>query len=393
MHGELTQQGYAAAANCADCHGSHDILPVNNPESRLAPGENRLRTCQKCHVHAVSNFTRFDPHANFKDAVHFPKLHAVYGAIKYSLNFFFACFLVHSFLWFVRAFVDRLQYGGHATLVSKQYAWPRFRSMHRALYAVLIVAFFGLTVTGLALKHSSHHWGQWLASGLGGFHSASVWHHFFAVLAIVASGVYLVRAVRRVVGLRRERSWTTIVLGPDSLFPNGRDLRDFYNMVFWFIGFGRKPGFERWTYWEKLEYWAFYLGAGVIGISGLMLWYPNLFCLALPGGVLNVAKVVHSEFAIYTASILFLIHFFHAHFRPEKFPLDLSVLTGLVSEEHLRKYRPEYVARLETEGKLQQMREAAPSRRNLWWNLAGGLLVFTLGLCVLAVTLLASLEE
>ena len=393
MHGELTQQGYSAAANCADCHGSHDILPVNNPSSRLALGENRLHTCQKCHLHAVGNFTEFDPHANFKDAARFPTLHAVYSAIKYPLNLFFACFLVHGFLWFIRAFVDRLQHGGHVTLVAEQYALPRFESIQQVLYGALIVAFFGLTLTGLALKHSNHPWGQWLARGFGGFRSASVWHHFFAVLAIAACGVYVVRALTRIVSRHRERTWKTVVLGPDSLVPNGRDLRDFYKMVGWFIGLGHKPGFERWTYWEKLEYWTFYLAAGLIGISGLMLWYPNLFCLVLPGSVLNVAKVVHSEFAIYTASFLFLIHFFHAHFRPEKFPMDLSVLTGMVSEAHLRKYRPEYVARLEREGKLNEMRQAAPSRRKLWLNLVGGALIFALGFCVLAVTLLASLGE
>jgi hypothetical protein len=93
------------------------------------------------------------------------------------------------------------------------------------------------------------------------------------------------------------------------------------------------------------------------------------------------------------ASFLFLIHYFHAHFRPEKFTMDLSVLTGMVSEQHLRKYRPEYVARLEREGKLHEMRITAPSRRNLWLNVVGGVLVFTLGLCLLAVTLLASLGE
>jgi cytochrome b subunit of formate dehydrogenase len=164
-------------------------------------------------------------------------------------------------------------------------------------------------------------------------------------------------------------------------------------MLRWFLGLQRKPRFERWTYWEKLDYWAFYLAAGLIGISGLMLWYPNPFCLIFPGSVLNVAQLVHSEFAIYVASFLFLIHFFHAHFRPEKFPMDLSVLTGLVSLEHLRKYRPEYVARLEREGKLDQLRRAAPSSRRLWFNVFGGLLVFSLGLCLLAVTLLASLSE
>ena len=393
MHGELRQQGYAAAANCADCHGSHDILSVADPNSRIAPGENRLQTCQTCHVHAVKNFTDFDPHANFKDAARSPTLYATYGWIKYSVNVAFGLFLLHAFLWFVRALVHRLRFGGHATLVSEQYALPRFGSIHGTLYAALVIAFLGLTLTGLSLQYSNQNWGQLLARGLGGFRSASFWHHFFAVVAIIACVAHLVRGVTRIVRLHRKHTWKTVVTGPDSLVLGGRDLRDFWGMLRWFLGLQRKPRFERWTYWEKLDYWAFYLAAGLIGISGLMLWYPNLFCLIFPGSVLNVAQLVHSEFAIYVASFLFLIHFFHAHFRPEKFPMDLSVLTGLVSLEHLRKYRPEYVARLEREGKLDQLRRVAPSSRRLWLNVFGGLLVFSLGLCLLAVTLLASLSE
>jgi cytochrome b subunit of formate dehydrogenase len=164
-------------------------------------------------------------------------------------------------------------------------------------------------------------------------------------------------------------------------------------MLLWFIGFGPKPGFERWAYWEKLDYWAFLLVVAVVGMSGAVFWFPNLVSLVLPGSVLNYTKMVHSEFALYAASVLFLIHFYHAHLRPEKFPMDLSVMTGLVSEDHLRKYRPDYIARLEREGKLDELRQLAPSRRNLWLNIVGGFAVFTVGLCLLAVTLLASLEE
>ena len=393
MHGELTHQGLAAAAECADCHGAHDILPVDDPNSKLAPGENRLRTCQKCHVYAVSNFASFDPHADYKDAVRYPKLHSIYSWIQFSVNVLFICFLFHACLWFIRALVDRLQQGGHATLVPDEYALPRFDPFDRATFATLIAAFVGLTATGLALRYSDQGWGQWLAQILGGFRSARVWHHFFAVAAILAFVIHVARAASRIVRLREGRAWKTMILGPDSLVPNGRDLRELGKMLLWFIGFGRKPGFERWAYWEKLDYWAFCLAALVIGISGLMLWYPNLFCVVLPGTILNVAKMVHSEFAIYIASFLFLIHFFHAHFRPEKFPMDLSVLTGVVSERHLRKYRPEYVSRLEREGKLDEMRITAPSKRNLWLNVVGGILVFALGLCLLAVTVLASLGE
>jgi cytochrome b subunit of formate dehydrogenase len=393
MHGELTRQGYVSAANCADCHGSHNILPVHDPNSQLAAGASRLRTCQKCHLHAVSNFTDFDPHANFKDAARYPNLHSVYIAIKYTINIFFAGFLIHAFFWFVRALVQRLQQGGHVTLAANQYALPRFGTVQRASYAALMVAFFGLTATGLALKYSSQPWGRSWARILGGFRSASDWHHLFAVLAIVTVVINIARGLSRIGRLRRDRSWKTILLGPDSLVPTGRDLRDLARMLLWFIGVGQKPGFERWAYWEKLDFWACSLAGGLIGFSGLMLWYPSLFCVLLPGGILNVAKVVHTEFAVYLASFLFLIHYFHAHFRPEKFPMDLSLLTGLVSESHLRKYRPDYVARLEREGRLNELRQLAPSRRILGLKIVGGLLVFTSGLCLLAITLLASLSE
>ena len=393
MHGQLTRQGYSPAANCADCHGSHDILPVNNPNSTLARGENRLHTCQKCHLYAVSNFSNFDPHANFKDAARYPTLHDVYVGIQITVNVLFVCFLLHAFFWFIRALVFRLQHGGHATLVADQYALPRFGPIRRAPYAVLVVCFFGLTASGIALKYSDTQWGRWLAEVMGGFRSASFWHHFFAVLAIAAVVAHFLRAVGRISRARETASWKTILLGPDSLVPNGRDFRELGKMLLWFVGFGRKPAFERWTYWEKLDYWAFCLAACVIGISGLMSWYPNVFCVVLPGSALNVAKMVHSQFSLYIASFLFLIHYFHAHFRPEKFPMDASVLTGMVSEQHLRKYRPDYVARLEREGKLNEMRITAPSKRNLWLNVVGGLLVFGLALCLLAITVLASLGE
>ena len=93
------------------------------------------------------------------------------------------------------------------------------------------------------------------------------------------------------------------------------------------------------------------------------------------------------------ASFLFVFHFYHTHFRPEKFPLDLSALTGLVSEEHLRKHRPQYVERLDREGKLDDIRRRAPSRRRLWLAFLAGAVVYSLGIGLLAVVLLATLGK
>jgi cytochrome b subunit of formate dehydrogenase len=393
MHVRLTDHGYEAAAKCADCHGAHDILPVSDPKSNVSAGPNRVQTCQRCHVHATASFAQFNPHADFKNEAHFPVLHASYNWVRYGLNVLFALFFVHALIWFVRAFVARLQHGGHATYVSERYALPRFEPFQRAFYVSLLVSFLGLTVTGMALKYSTQRWVQEAAGRFGGFRSVGFWHQLFAIAAAVALAIYMVRTIAGIVRLRREKSWQAIIWGPDSLVPNGRDARDFGRMLLWFIGFGRKPGFERWAYWEKLDYWGFFLVAVLVGLSGMAFWFPNLFCFIVPGSVLNFAKMVHSEFALYAVSVLFLIHFYHAHFRPEKFPMDLSVMTGVVSEDHLRQHRPDYIARLQREGKLDRLRQLAPSRRSLWMNIASGVVVFTLGLCLLAVTLLASLEE
>ena len=101
------------------------------------------------------------------------------------------------------------------------------------------------------------------------------------------------------------------------------------------------------------------------GVSGLILWLPNLFSQFLPGEALNVAKIIHSEEALLATSFIFAIHFFGTHFRPEKFPMDMSILSGLVSDQELREERPEFLERLRKEGKLAKLETTVVSRGRL----------------------------
>lgn len=41
---------------CTDCHGIHDIKPVDDPEAGIALKENLLVKCQRCHPDATANF-------------------------------------------------------------------------------------------------------------------------------------------------------------------------------------------------------------------------------------------------------------------------------------------------------------------------------------------------
>lgn len=51
IHGRALAQGEEDVANCKDCHGTHDILPKDNPNSQVYPF-NLPATCGKCHSNA-----------------------------------------------------------------------------------------------------------------------------------------------------------------------------------------------------------------------------------------------------------------------------------------------------------------------------------------------------
>ncbi len=391
LHGELTEFGYEPAAECADCHGAHDILPLDNPKSRMAV-VNREKTCRNCHQFASANFAKFDPHASYKDAAGYPVLHGLYSWLEFIIYVLVGMFALHMLFWFTRSFFHARRFGRDRPCVAASEAIRCFVKVDRVIYLLLIISFVGLVLSGLPLKYGHYSWAKRVAATIGGFQTTSVWHRAFALTLLVCCGVHLSWLIRYVLRRRREHmAWRTVLFGPDSPVPNGRDLRDFLGMLRWFSGLGNKPRFERWAYWEKLDYWAVYGGMAIIGLSGLMLWFPNLFCLILPGTVLNSAKVVHSEVVLAVAGFVFMIHVFNTHLRPEKFPLDVSWFTGVVSEQHLRRSRPDFLRRMHAEGKLDAMRTVAPPKARLRWIYIGAFLLLALALCVLFIIVVVSL--
>ena len=391
LHGQLTELGYAPAAKCFDCHGAHDILPISDPKSRLAPA-NRLQACRQCHPYAVQNFCDFDPHADHKDAEGYPRLHAVYLGMEILLYSVFGFFGLHTFFWLVRSLIHTLVRGRPKRLVPGRNAYVRFELIHRLLHLIVIISFLGLALTGLPLRYSDQAWGKTLANALGGFSSTSVWHRVLAVATFFYVAAHLVWLARKTVRLRSDNmGWRDILLGPDSPVPVWRDFQDLWRMASWFSGFGPKPVFERWTYWEKFDYWAVFWGVGVIGASGLLLWFPNFFCRFFSGEILNAAKVVHSEEALLAVGFIFAVHFFHNAIRPEIAPLDLSMFTGLTSEPELQEERPEYMQRLRRDDKLDRIRVTAPSTTVLWLATLAGFAALALGFSLLAAIIAAAL--
>ncbi len=55
VHGAALQRGNGKAANCVDCHGSHEMKKGSEPTSRVAKA-NIPHTCAKCHANVADEF-------------------------------------------------------------------------------------------------------------------------------------------------------------------------------------------------------------------------------------------------------------------------------------------------------------------------------------------------
>ena len=152
-------------------------------------------------------------------------------------------------------------------------------------------------------------------------------------------------------------AFVSYLFRPDSLIPHWRDVKDFWEHQKWFFGRGAKPKFDRWTYWEKFDYFAVFWGVAMIGLSGLIMWFPEFFTLLLPGWIINVALIMHSDEALLAAGFIFTFHFFNVHFRIEKFPMDTVIFSGKISLAELKEERAGWLERLEKQGELERLKE------------------------------------
>src|SRR6266536_2977718 len=102
FHGQVTALGYTRTATCASCHGAHDVLPPTNPASKVSK-QNRLATCQQCHVGASANFASFDPHASRHERERNPAYWYAAKFMEYLLIGVFAFFGIHTAFWLYRS--------------------------------------------------------------------------------------------------------------------------------------------------------------------------------------------------------------------------------------------------------------------------------------------------
>lgn len=313
FHGLAARGGSQRVANCASCHGVHDILPSSDPDSLIHP-DNLAATCGNCHPGAGSLFAIGPVHVLAEDtpnivaywirAIYIPLIWVtVVGMVLHNLLDLVKKTRTYS-LWRRRA--------PEQCVIRERMSLP-FRITH----AIAAVSFIVLVVTGFALKYPE----SWWAAPLQAWNSElrGIVHR---VASVGLMGACVFHVVHIAVSGRARRQMA-------AFLPKAADFREFAHRLGYNLGRRSEPPAPvRVGYVEKVEYWAALWGTAITAVTGLLLWFENFMLAWLPGWVPEAASVLHFLEAVLATLAILVWHFYFVLFDPAVYPMDTAWLTG-----------------------------------------------------------------
>ncbi|MEI6210878.1 MAG: cytochrome b/b6 domain-containing protein [bacterium] len=315
FHGLDLKGGSAMAANCASCHGVHDILPSGDTRSSINP-QNLPRTCGKCH-----------PGIGTRMSADFFRVHAPPGAAEgkpWVVNFVswgyiaLIILVIGGMAGFVA--LDYLRKAReHIRAVAKGDGELRMTAGMRLQHHVLVVLFVLLAYTGLVHKSPDAFWSWPFHAMPNGSLIRSQIHHYCGWAFTIFFLIHLVALF----GTRKGR------VHAKALLPVWSDATDALAVFAHNIGLRKTPPPpRRWNYAEKAEYWALVWGSVVMAVTGAMLIFTETVLRLLPKVWHDVAQVIHWYEAVLAILAILVWHLYWVIFDPHEYPMNPSWLTG-----------------------------------------------------------------
>jgi cytochrome b subunit of formate dehydrogenase len=319
-HGMASKVGSATVANCASCHGVHNILPSSDPRSTINHA-NLANTCGQCHPGANEKFITSKVHLD--------------GTQKADVGTKVLNLISKFYIWLIVVVIGGMVL--HNVLVFRKklllhrIAQPRilFRMTlaQRAQHLTLLISFFTLVLTGFALRYPS----SWLAFVFINEHVRSLIHRIAGVVLIAVSMFHV---------------WY-IITNPDGrqlikdMLPDRKDVTDIRQAVLYYLGFrDERPMFRRFSYAEKAEYWALVWGMFVMGATGLTAWFKGFVGQRVPGWWVDVAITIHWYEAVLATLAIIVWHIYAVIFDPDAYPMNWAWFDGRMSIEHYEHEHP-----------------------------------------------------
>jgi formate dehydrogenase gamma subunit len=370
FHGLAVRGGSKVAANCASCHGVHDIRPSHDPKSAISK-DNLPATCGKCHPGAGENFA--------KGAVHVAMTAQEEPILYYARTFYLLLIVgtiggmaAHNGLDFVKKL--RREYrrrGGSDPLAAgedgetghgPQRWFERMSRFERWQHGLLAVSFIVLVYSGFALKFPEHWLFAWFVTLEKGYALRGNIHRGAALAMVLACLIHTIY-----LPTRRGRFHLLAML------PRFEDVKEVVQNLGYLLGLrAEPPRFDRFSYIEKAEYWALIWGSVVMAATGFLLWFENWTLHYLPKWALDLATIVHYYEAWLATLAIIVWHFYYVIFNPDIYPMNWTWLTGKVSEEMLRHEHPREYERLSAQGEIELAGETPESSNSALGEAPGG---------------------
>lgn len=352
FHGLAARGGSPAVANCASCHGTHEILPSSDPRSAIS--KQRLPvTCGKCHPGAGTRFAMGPVHVVMATPDQ-PVLYWARWVYLWLIGMTIGFMLLHNGLDFGRKVargwrehMGRLRPRHEAAL-----RWfERMTSAERIQHALLAVSFFVLVYTGFALKFPEAWPFAWFARLEHGYRWRSGIHRWAAVVMIAVS-------LYHVAWLFTRRGRGVLL----AMVPRFQDAVDLVTGMLHLLGLRPEPPrFDRFGYIEKMEYWALIWGTVVMSATGLVLWFENESLRVVSKWMLDLATLVHYYEAWLAFLAIVVWHLYQNIVNPDVYPMNWTWASGRISEAQMEHEHPLELERIRAaeENAEAEEREAA----------------------------------
>ena len=339
-HGLASRGGVVEVANCASCHGTHDILPSSDPASRIAAA-NLSHTCgaQGCHPGANARFATGKVHvaATVKEQ---PLLYWIGTIYIVLIVVVIGGMMLHNLLDFTRKAKRQMQIrrGEIAEPPAGKAVYVRMTFGERVQHAALMGSFILLVITGFMLRYPD----AWWVAGIRRlssrtFELRSLIHRIAAVIMVAASLYH----VGYIAFTQRGRQFVR------DMWWRFRDLRDPITALKYNVGLSEeRPRFDRFSYVEKAEYWALVWGTIVMVATGFIMWFDNTFIGLLTKLGYDVSRAIHF-YEAWLASLAILVwHVYFVVFNPDVYPMNMAWLKGTLTEREMEEEHPLELERL-----------------------------------------------
>jgi cytochrome b subunit of formate dehydrogenase len=352
-HGLAIEGGSVEVANCASCHGDHDIKPSSDPTSSVHKS-NLVETCGGCHPGANENFTIGKIHITRQDKSE-PIIYTIASAYIILIFTLIGGMFIHNLLDFFRkSKIKKMKQRG--LLREENFGHSLYLRMtlnERIQHAVLAISFLLLVITGFMLSYPNAWWVSHIRDlSSHAFDYRSLIHRISAVVMVAVSlyHIYYVLFIPRGKELMKD------------LLPRYKDIRDAIDVAKFNLGISKvKPKLDRFSYVEKAEYWALVWGTIVMTVTGVIMWFDNTFMGLFTKLGWDIARTIHYYEAWLAFLAILVWHFYFVIFNPDVYPMSLAWWKGTLTEEEMAEEHPLELERIKSEEEKISSKESNQS--------------------------------